>query len=98
MPPAVQAAVAPGNPARAGLAERLQRIVLGWKGAERNQPVTELHAQCFAAAGPTAHLLLPERVFPVRNLDSTVRASRITSLTRRIPWRSRPIPLEVSRV
>jgi len=71
MPPAVQAAVASGNPARASVVDRLQQIVLGWKGAERNQPVSDLHAQCFAAAGPSAHLLLPERVFPVRNLDST---------------------------
>jgi hypothetical protein len=57
------------GPARMSLAERLQQIVLGWRGVHRNQPVTDLHAECSAAAGLAAHLFLPERVFPVRNLD-----------------------------
>jgi superfamily II DNA or RNA helicase len=53
------------------LAERLQMIVLGWKGVGRSQSVTDLHAECSAAVGTLAHLFLPERVFLVRNLDAT---------------------------
>jgi len=53
------------------LAERLQQIILGWRGVERHQPVTDLHTECSAAAEPSAHLFLPERVLPVRNLDVT---------------------------
>ncbi len=75
MPPAVQTTSPSGNAARTNIAERLQQIVLGWRGAERNQPVTDLHAECSSAAGSAAHLLLPERVFLVRNLDTgTLRA------------------------
>jgi type I restriction enzyme R subunit len=75
MPPAVQAAAPSSNAARTNLAERLQQIVLGWRGAERNQPVSDLHAECAGAAGAATHLFLPERVFPVRALDAgTLRA------------------------
>lgn len=75
MPSAVQAGAPPGNAARTSLAERLQQIVLSWRGAERNQSVTDLHAECSSAAGAAAHLLLPERVLLVRNLDTnTLRA------------------------
>jgi type I restriction enzyme, R subunit len=80
MPPAVQTA-APSSPfARTSLAERLQLIILGWRGAERNQPVSELHAECSSAAGRATQLFLPERVFLVRDLDvGSLRAA----LTRR---------------
>jgi superfamily II DNA or RNA helicase len=71
MPPAVQTAIPLGSLAGTDLAERLQQLVLGWHGVERNQPVTDLHAECYAAAGPAAHLFLPERVFPVGGLDAT---------------------------
>src|SRR5262245_35568800 len=71
MPPVVQTAIPLGSLAGTNLAERLQQIVLGWHGVERNQPVTDLHAECYAAAGPAAHLFLPERVIPVRGLDAT---------------------------
>src|SRR5438093_10629304 len=69
MSPTIQTLPPASSPARASLAERLQKIVLGWRGAERNQPVTALHDECSTAAGPSAHLLLPERVFFVRDLD-----------------------------
>lgn len=75
MSPTVQAAAPSSNAARTSLAERLQRIVLGWRGADRNQPVSDLHAECASAAGTATHLFLPERVFPVRALDAgTLRA------------------------
>ena len=37
---------------------------------ERNQPITDLHAEC-SAADPSAYLFLPVRVLPIRSLDTT---------------------------
>ena len=72
MPSVIQAVAGTAAiPVRTSLAERLQQMVLGWRGAERNQSITELHAECSAAAGPSAHLILPARVFLVRALDTS---------------------------
>src|SRR4051794_34113283 len=73
-------ATSAGNSARTDIAERLQQIVLGWRGVERGQPITTLHDECCAAAGPSAHQLLPVRMFFVRNLDT---ASLRAELVRR---------------
>jgi hypothetical protein len=77
------------NRARTALADRLQQIILGWRGVERNQPIIDLHAQCSAAAGVSTHLFLPERVFLVRDLDVT---SLRTELVRRRLLRSESDP------
>lgn len=72
MPPADQPnTVAVSSPTHRNLGERLQHIVLGWRGTERSQPVTDLHAQCHDAAGLAAYHFLPERVCLVRGLDVT---------------------------
>ena len=72
MPSVIQAVAGTAAiPVRTSLAERLQQMVLGWRGVERNQPITELHAECSAAAGPSAHLIIPARVFLVRALDTS---------------------------
>jgi hypothetical protein len=89
MRPAIPIAAPAASPAGASPEERLQRIVLGWRGVERNQPVTDLHAECTAATGSAARLLLPERVFPVHNLDS---ASLRAELARRRLLRSEADP------
>jgi superfamily II DNA or RNA helicase len=89
MPTAIQGVFAGGNAARTSLVERLLQIVLGWRGAERNQPITQLHAECVDAAGPSAHLLLPARVFPVHDLD---RTSLRAELARRRLLRSEADP------
>src|SRR6266851_51386 len=50
---------------------RLQQLVAGWQGAERNQPLSELHNECLNAAGPGGRHLLPARLLPVEDLDET---------------------------
>src|SRR5947209_4122241 len=50
---------------------RLQQLVAGWQGAERNQPLTELHNECLNAAGPGGRHLLPARLLAVEDLDET---------------------------
>src|SRR5260370_749850 len=48
---------------------RLQQLVAGWQGAERNQPVSELHNECLNAAGPGGRHLLPAILLLVKALD-----------------------------
>src|SRR5713101_5688231 len=50
---------------------RLQQLVAGWQGAERNQPLSELHNECLNAAGPGGRHLLPARFLLVEDLDET---------------------------
>src|SRR5260370_36085656 len=50
---------------------RLQQLVAGWQGAERNQPVSELHNECLNAAGPGGRHLLPAILLLVKDLDET---------------------------
>src|SRR2546429_4671248 len=50
---------------------RLQQLVVGWQGAERNQPLTELHNECLNAAGLGGRHLLPARLLAVEDLDET---------------------------
>jgi hypothetical protein len=50
---------------------RLQQIVTGWQGAERNQPLTDLYKECLNAAGPGGRHLLPVRLLLVKDLDET---------------------------
>src|SRR5258706_1584397 len=50
---------------------RLQQLVAGWQGAERNQPLTDLYKECLNAAGPGGRHLLPVRLLFVKDLDET---------------------------
>jgi type I restriction enzyme R subunit len=50
---------------------RLQQIVAGWHGAERNQQLSALHNECLTAAGPGDRHLLPAYLLLVENLDET---------------------------
>jgi type I restriction enzyme, R subunit len=50
---------------------RLQQLVAGWQGAERNQPLSELHNECLNAAGPGGRHLLPAILLLVKDLDET---------------------------
>src|SRR2546429_3627912 len=55
----------------ADLPWRLQQLVTGWQGAERNQPLSELHNECLNAAGLGGRHLLPARLLAVEDLDET---------------------------
>lgn len=55
----------------ADIALRLQQIVAGWRGAERNQHLSALHNECLTAAGPGGRHLLPAYLLPVEDLDET---------------------------
>ncbi len=55
----------------ADLPWRLQQLVAGWQGAERNQPLSELHNECLNAAGLGGRHLLPARLLAVEDLDET---------------------------
>src|SRR5712691_1379143 len=55
----------------ADLPWRLQQLVAGWQGAERNQPLSELHNECLNAAGSGGRHLLPARLLAVEDLDET---------------------------
>ncbi len=50
---------------------RLQQLVAGWQGAERNQPLIDLHNECLNAAGSGGRRLLPVRLLLVKGLDET---------------------------
>src|SRR2546421_9183231 len=55
----------------ADLPWRLQQMVAGWQGAERNQPLSELHNECLNAAGPGGRHLLPARLLAGEDLGET---------------------------
>src|SRR4051794_39326602 len=52
--------------------QRLQQLVAGWRGAERGQPLSELHEACAMAVAPGGRPLLPTRLLLVAGLDPTV--------------------------
>ena len=68
---------------------RLQQLVAGWQGAERNQPLTELHNECLNAAGLGGRHLLPSRLLPVENLDETHLQAALHSLNGK--WQGRQL-------
>src|SRR5262245_10807050 len=62
----------------ADLSTRLQYLVAGWRGAERGQPLSDLHAECGAAAGPGGRHALPTALVLVEGLDATtLRAAMV---------------------
>ena len=50
---------------------RLQQLVAGWQGADRNQPLSDLYNECLNATGPGGRHLLPVRLLLVQDLDET---------------------------
>ena len=64
----------------ADLSLRLQQLVAGWQGAERNQPLSELHKACLDAAGPGGRHLLPARLLPMKGLDETQLQATLAGL------------------
>ena len=48
---------------------RLQQLVTGWRGAERGQSLSDLHAECVNAAGASRLSLLPAKLLLVQGLD-----------------------------
>jgi hypothetical protein len=69
-PPATSNIVPAATDGYTDLVTRLQHKVLNWQGVSRNQPITELDAECRAVAGTAAQLLLPEWVFVIPDLDA----------------------------
>ncbi len=68
------AAIAPGL--TGDTATRLQQIIVGWRGADRGEPLSALHTQCRDAAGPGGGALVPDRLVLVARLDeATLRAA-----------------------
>src|SRR5216683_2697299 len=59
---------------------RLQQLVAGWQGAERNQPLPDLHNECLNAAGPGGRHLLPVRLLLVKDLDETQLSAALRGL------------------
>jgi Type III restriction enzyme, res subunit len=62
------------------IALRLQRLVAGWRGAERGQPLTTLHDECRTATGPGGRHLLPVRLLLVKDLDTTTLQAALRTL------------------
>ena len=80
----------------AEITTRLQQLVAGWQGAERNQPLTDLHNECLNAAGPGGRHLLPTRLLLVKNLDETQLQAALQGLNgkargTRLRFRVRPV-------
>ena len=72
---------------------RLQQLVAGWQGAERNQPLTELHSECLNAAGPGGRHLLPSRLLLIENLDETRLLASLQRLNGK--WQGRQLHFRV---
>jgi type I restriction enzyme, R subunit len=73
----------------ADVTSRLQQLVAGWQGAERNQPLAELHNECLDAAGPGGRHLLPARLLLVKDLDETHLQAALQRLNGK--WRGRQL-------
>lgn len=50
---------------------RLQQLVNGWRGTERGEPLTALHASCVNAVGPGGRHLVPANLLLIQDLDVT---------------------------
>ena len=59
---------------------RLQQLVVGWHGVERNQPLIVLRDECLNAVGPGGRHLLPAKLLLIKNLDETNLQSAIRGL------------------
>src|SRR5947209_252824 len=68
---------------------RLQQLVVGWQGAERNQPLFELHNECLNAAGPGGRHLLPAKLLLVQDLDETCLQATLQRLNGK--WQGRQL-------
>src|SRR5579871_661777 len=62
------------------VALRLQSLVVGWRGAERGQPLSMLHQECQEAAGPGGRALRPQQVRLVKELDTATLTSTLRNL------------------
>ncbi|HEX9412500.1 MAG TPA: aminotransferase class V-fold PLP-dependent enzyme [Ktedonobacterales bacterium] len=52
------------------LGSRLQELVAAWRGAERGQPLDDLHRECSSAAGPGGRAILPGYLLLVEGLTA----------------------------
>ncbi len=62
---------------------RLQQLISGWGGAQRGQPLADLHRECVDTVGKGSqlrHRLLPAQILPVADLD----ISRLQEALRRL--------------
>ncbi len=73
---------------------RLQQLVTGWQGAERNQPLSDLHNECLNAAGPGGRHLLPAKLLLVKDLDETHLQAALQRLNGR--WQGRQLRFHFS--
>ncbi|NWJ98860.1 MAG: hypothetical protein HXX20_24225 [Chloroflexi bacterium] len=83
----------PTNASRVPLSDitlRLQNLVAGWKGAERGQPILALYDECRAAAGSANRHLLPARLVPIKDLDTTTLRNRLGPLVANLKFRVVP--------
>ena len=76
------------------MTSRLQQLAAGWQGAERNQPLAELHDECLDAAGPGGRHLLPARLLLVKDLDETHLQAALQRLNGK--WRGRQLRFHFS--
>ncbi len=59
---------------------RLQQLVAGWQGAERNQLLTDLYTECLNAAVPGGRHLLPIKLLSVIDLNETHLQATLSGL------------------
>ena len=73
--------VAQATPPPAEVALRLQSLVVGWRSAERGQPLAVLHQECQQAVHPGGRSsLLPHQVRLVKDLDTATLTTTLKSL------------------
>lgn len=79
--------------AAADITLRLQRIVTGWRGAARGQPILDLHTECHNAVSPNNRYLVPLRLLSAKNLDSSKLNTLAAPHTRgqEVQFRVRPV-------
>lgn len=78
------------------VSERLQRLIAGWRGAERGQPISALHDECRSAVGPGGTHLLPAKVLTIVALDEAalrqaIRRSLGIGSATEVRFRVRPV-------
>ena len=59
--------------------QRVQQVVLRWRGTERGQSIADLHNECRARVGAGGQRLVPERLLFVRNLDAATLKRELAS-------------------